>query len=452
MTSAPSPLEPDRVVLARFVQMQDEHAFATLVHRYADDVFATCLRVLRDHARAEDATQETFYRLCTRTPGDARHLGAWLHRVACRVSIDIQRSESRRRTREFDHGRSRTHAEPADAGWAELSPHVDAAIDELPDPLRVVLVEHFLRQRTLTDIAADQRVSKATMSRRLKTALQRLHRTLEQRGVTLGLTATASLLATSVAHAAAPASTLMELNKLAMVSGATGATQAGTASAVGHWLGAHQTALLATTTAGLATFGIVAVFVFTAPAPANDPHESRTHHPQTTELVTQHDEPPTADTPSTSPPPSLPNAATPSDSSHLPVREDTPPPAPLPQRDHDTTAPDQASQASYPPAQLDRPAASTDSNQQAPPAPPRRVEDGTFLRIDADLQSLDSQRLAFVQHPDLISAGRLSVAYGDGRTESLKPEEIDQALRRQTGESLESIASDTARHVRIEQP
>ncbi|MEO0587322.1 MAG: sigma-70 family RNA polymerase sigma factor, partial [Planctomycetota bacterium] len=268
MTSASAPLEPDRVVHARFVQMRDEHAFATLVQRYADDVFATCLRVLHDHARAEDATQETFYRLCTRTPGDARHLGAWLHRVACRVSIDIQRSESRRRSREFEHGRARTHAEPADAGWAELSPHVDAAIDELPDTLRVVLVEHFLRQRTLTDIAADQRVSKATMSRRLKTALQRLHRSLEKRGVAMGLAAVASLLANSVAHAAAPASTLLELNKLAMVSGVAGAAPAAAPSALGQWIASHQMALLGTTVGGVATAGVVTLFALTAPSPS----------------------------------------------------------------------------------------------------------------------------------------------------------------------------------------
>lgn len=39
--------------------------------------------------------------------------------------------------------------------WEEVSPHVDEALDSLPDELRHMVIEHFPRQRTQAEIAAD---------------------------------------------------------------------------------------------------------------------------------------------------------------------------------------------------------------------------------------------------------------------------------------------------------
>ena len=58
--------EPDFVLLERFKLTRDPEAFGEIVRRYTGAVFATCFRILRDPGTAEDAAQETFFRLMTR--------------------------------------------------------------------------------------------------------------------------------------------------------------------------------------------------------------------------------------------------------------------------------------------------------------------------------------------------------------------------------------------------
>jgi len=66
--SGPQAGEGDLELLHRFAGWSDPDAFAQIVQRYAPCVYATCLRVLGDVARAEDASQETFYRLMRYCP------------------------------------------------------------------------------------------------------------------------------------------------------------------------------------------------------------------------------------------------------------------------------------------------------------------------------------------------------------------------------------------------
>ena len=77
--------EPDLVLLTRFRETKDAEAFREIVRRYAAAVYATCHRILHDPGRAEDAAQETFYRLMTRPQRVSASLGGWLHRAATRL-------------------------------------------------------------------------------------------------------------------------------------------------------------------------------------------------------------------------------------------------------------------------------------------------------------------------------------------------------------------------------
>ena len=76
----------------------DNSAASMLVLRYTDKVFAACVRVLRRHDAAEDATQETFLRLWKKAPswkGEGAKLETWLYRVAMNLCIDRLRKEKR---------------------------------------------------------------------------------------------------------------------------------------------------------------------------------------------------------------------------------------------------------------------------------------------------------------------------------------------------------------------
>ncbi len=66
------------------------------------------------------------------------------------------------------------------ANWQEVSPHVDKALDELPDELRLVLIEYFLRRRAQADIAAELGMSQVTVSRRVDAGIKELRKTLKK--------------------------------------------------------------------------------------------------------------------------------------------------------------------------------------------------------------------------------------------------------------------------------
>jgi len=174
--------EPDLVLLNRFRESRDAEAFREIVRRYAAAVYATCHRILHDPGRAEDAAQETFYRLMTRPQRVSASLGGWLHRAATRLALDIQRSDTSRRRREATYESTQTK----DAStWADVVPQLDEALATLPEELRDLLVRHFLRGESQSELAAELSTSPATLSRRMKSALDALRQELGRRGIGL---------------------------------------------------------------------------------------------------------------------------------------------------------------------------------------------------------------------------------------------------------------------------
>ncbi|HSZ57695.1 MAG TPA: sigma-70 family RNA polymerase sigma factor [Tepidisphaeraceae bacterium] len=174
--------DPDLALLARFQETGDAEAFGEIVRRYAAAVYATCHRILHDPGSAEDAAQETFYRLMTRPHRVTASLGGWLHRAATRLALDIQRSDAARRRREAAY--EATQALDA-TSWAEVAPQLDASLAALPDDVREILVRHFLRGESQADLAAELGTSPATLSRRMKLAVEMLREQMNCRGVSV---------------------------------------------------------------------------------------------------------------------------------------------------------------------------------------------------------------------------------------------------------------------------
>lgn len=77
--------------------MTDER-LADLYRAHGPAIFARCLRLLRDRAAAEDATQETFlkvFRHLAKAPGD-EEVQMWIFRIATNVCLTQLRSLKRR--------------------------------------------------------------------------------------------------------------------------------------------------------------------------------------------------------------------------------------------------------------------------------------------------------------------------------------------------------------------
>src|SRR3954469_3619396 len=89
--------DSDRVLVRRFLRQQDGEAFSILMDRYADMVYTTSWRILRDETLAADAVQETFFQLVKNAEKITGSLGSWLHKVATRRSVDLIRQNVSRR-------------------------------------------------------------------------------------------------------------------------------------------------------------------------------------------------------------------------------------------------------------------------------------------------------------------------------------------------------------------
>ncbi len=221
-------IETDLSLLSRFARTRDASAFAEIVRRYTGVVYATCHRVVRNQALAEEVSQETFFRLMKQPESVSQSVGAWLHRAATNLAVDAVRSDSARRRREMDYAEESVRQHENDEGaareatnWSEISPFVDEALAELPEDERTLLVEHFLKGRPQNELATEAKTSAATMSRRIRGAVEALQQKLRKRGLAITPLPLMGLMRDH-AMQAAPASLGAELGKMALASRSAG--------------------------------------------------------------------------------------------------------------------------------------------------------------------------------------------------------------------------------------
>jgi RNA polymerase sigma-70 factor (ECF subfamily) len=126
-------------------------------------------------ASCEDVVQEAFCRLAVQEP-PPENPTAWLYRVARNLAEKDRRSDNRRRQREQTWAELATPSENADP--LELR-EVQAAVEELDEELREIVVARVWGQLALEEIARLCGVSTATAHRRYQAALQALRLKLE---------------------------------------------------------------------------------------------------------------------------------------------------------------------------------------------------------------------------------------------------------------------------------
>src|SRR5690242_13113518 len=96
----------DPALLRKFVSERCEAAFGQLVRRHVDLVYSSARRQVRDPALAEDVTQEVFVTLATKANSirDGEALAGWLLVTTRFVSLNLLRSNERRRRHEHEAG------------------------------------------------------------------------------------------------------------------------------------------------------------------------------------------------------------------------------------------------------------------------------------------------------------------------------------------------------------
>ena len=138
--------------------------------------------VLRQKQDAEDVAQEAFARAHRRFGAlrDREKFRSWLVRMTWRLALDHRRSEKRRAAREDVAAREadRLVSVGDDVVPNERSARLWAAIDRLPEKLRVVVVLAAIEERGVKHVAQLLAVPEGTVKSRLFDARKKLQEML----------------------------------------------------------------------------------------------------------------------------------------------------------------------------------------------------------------------------------------------------------------------------------
>ena len=157
-----------------------QREFLNLFDLHGATLMAMLRRLCGNHHDAEDVFQDTAIRVCrsfSRRPR-LRNPQAWIMTIGYRAFLD---SRGRQETHEglSDPTDDRNGSPMQIAERAEERDRVHAAIADLPDPIREVIVLHYVGGLTLTQTAAAMEISGGTVKSRLNTALNTLRGVLE---------------------------------------------------------------------------------------------------------------------------------------------------------------------------------------------------------------------------------------------------------------------------------
>lgn len=189
----PAPLDrpatlPDEEVVAR-VCAGERALFEVLMRRYNQRLFRAARAIVKDDAEAEDVMQEAYVRAYTHLGelADRARFGTWLTRIAVREALARLR---RRRETAVDGAfledamdDATVFPAPASdpeqgAADRELGRALEAAVDALPEPFRVVFVLRAVEDLSVADTAACLEIPEETVKTRLHRARARLQQAL----------------------------------------------------------------------------------------------------------------------------------------------------------------------------------------------------------------------------------------------------------------------------------
>lgn len=176
--------DTDEGALLSRCQAGEPRAWEDLVTLYERMVYTVALRMTGDREEARDVTQAVFLKvfrgLTTFDP--RRRFFSWIYRIAVNESID------RRRSRRHEQALDESRVDPADrpdthAERREIADSVQAALLELNEDDRQVLVLRHWLDRSHVEISEALGIPERTIKSRLHEARQRLGRILRRKGM-----------------------------------------------------------------------------------------------------------------------------------------------------------------------------------------------------------------------------------------------------------------------------
>ena len=199
----------DATLLRDYVEKRDERAFAELVRRHLNVVYAAALRRTGGQRHlAEEISQKVFCDLSRKAAALTHHpaLTGWLYRSTRYAAIDAARAELRRQklAQSFTAMPDPSPASELPVDWESLRPVIDDAMDQLESRDRELMLLHYFNALTFAEAGGQLNLSEEAARKRISRALDKLRGQLARRGVT-STTAALSLLLAHPPLVAAPA-------------------------------------------------------------------------------------------------------------------------------------------------------------------------------------------------------------------------------------------------------
>jgi len=137
---------------------RDPAHFAALYDRHFGRIYAFVLGRLRNRDAAEDVTAEVFHKALAALPSfelRGAPFGAWLIRIAANAIVDRARTGGREIAGASGAKELAVDAAAADADLerAEEYARLQHFVDELPADQRDVIVQRFIEERSIRDVA-----------------------------------------------------------------------------------------------------------------------------------------------------------------------------------------------------------------------------------------------------------------------------------------------------------
>ncbi len=168
--------------LIRLAQGGDLAAFEELFRTHQGRVYAVCLRMVADPARAEDLTQDAFVRAWQKLDKFAAKsaFSTWLHRLAVNVVLGDMRSRKRweEKTTELEPAEPVLPDRPRRDPVAAVD--LEHAISKLPTQARTVFVLHDIEGYKHREIASMIGLAEGTSKAHLHRARNLLRKRLRR--------------------------------------------------------------------------------------------------------------------------------------------------------------------------------------------------------------------------------------------------------------------------------
>lgn len=186
-------------MLARQTMRGKLSAFEELVERYKNVVFSVVYRILGQYQEAEDVTQEVFITIYEKMHlfDSSRKFGPWINRIAVNTSVTYLRKNHKVITLSFDETIGKQYDHPYRVTYeddpelvfekTELKREIDAALMELSEQYRLIIVLRFRMELSNQEISEYLGISKENVEVKVHRARKALRKIILRKWKERGL-------------------------------------------------------------------------------------------------------------------------------------------------------------------------------------------------------------------------------------------------------------------------